>query len=116
MKTNETKTAKITRIELVNGSMLSFTLALPAGMYVEQFDIETAIGGILNSSTDRKASTGLVNSYNESTDLKVGDEITADGEVIEASEAQGQIEATELKGKENDYRDVFAAKHGQKGL
>lgn len=104
MKTNAT----IKKIELVNGAMLCFTLTLPAGMKVEAFDVETAIGDILNSSTIR--GEGIVNTFATQTALKVGDEITVDGEIVEAAEAQGQIEATEIKGKENDYRDAFAAK------
>lgn len=106
----ETTTAKITKIELVNGVMLSFEVALPAGKKIEAFDIETAVDArILNSST--RGSTGFFNISEEETTLKVGDEITIDGEVIEAATAGGKIEAVELKGKESDYRAAYAEKN-----
>lgn len=105
----ETTTAKITKIELVNGCMLSFEVALPAGKKIEAFDIEAIFGSVLNSST--RGSTGFFNVSEEETTLKVGDEITTDGEVIEAAEASGKIEIVELKGKESDYRDAYAEKN-----
>jgi hypothetical protein len=101
--------ATIKKIELVNGAMLSFTLALPAGMNIEQFDVELAIGNILNASTIR--GQGIVNCFSSETSLKVGDAITETGEIIEAKEAQGKVETTTLVGKQADYRDSFNSKN-----
>lgn len=99
--------ARITRIELVNGSMLSFTLALPKGTYAYEFS--EAIGDVLNEMTE--GSQGFVNSFAEETELKVGDEITPAGEIISVG-VEAKIEATILNtAKAGDYRDAFAAKN-----
>lgn len=105
---NKTNNARITRIELVNGSMLSFTLLLPGGTYACEF--QDAIGDVLNEVTE--GSQGYINSFATETDLQVGDEITPDGEIIPAAVASGKIEATTLNtAKAGDYRDAFAAKN-----
>ncbi len=98
--------ARITRIELVNGSMLTFTLALPANTIAEDFS--EAIGDVLNCFGNE------VNSFATETDLKVGDEITPDGEIV-SGVGDAKIETTVLNtAKAGDYRDAFAEKNGQK--
>lgn len=105
--------AKIKRIELVNGSMISLTIILPAATdYVEDF--APACGDVLN--TAQKGREGYVNLLSDETDLQVGDEITPTGEIIKAAVPQGRIENTQLPSRNSasDYRDVFAEKHGQR--
>jgi hypothetical protein len=104
-------TAKITRIELVDGSMLAFHLSLPEGTMTEDF--AEAIGDVLNCITE--GHTGMVTSFATETDLKAGDEITLDGKIIEAVESEGKIEETSTPERQ-DYRQAFAEKHGQKGI
>lgn len=103
--------AKITKIELVDGCMLSFALDLPAGSSAEDFS--EAIGDVLNCLTE--GSVGLVNSFACETDLKVGDELTDEGGVIECSAAEGEIEHTSLRRRTVDYRDAFAQKMSGEG-
>lgn len=81
--TNEN--AKVTRVEVVNGDMLSVTTDRP------DFDFESIIPGYLNGSE------GRFNTWDMSLDIKPGDEITPDGEIIEGS-VRGETEATELSG------------------
>lgn len=103
--------AKITRIELVNGSMLSFTLDLPKGTCA--YDFTAGIPDVLNEVTE--GSKGFVNSFATETDLKVGDEITQDGEIIAAAVAEAKIEETVLNtAKAGDYRDAFSEKNGSR--
>ena len=99
--------ATITKIELVNGSSLSFTLALPAGRHEHDFDL-SALGGELNTIMD--GSTLVFNTFETETDLAAGDQITPEGDIIEGNTEQ-PIEATELVDARADHRDAFAEKH-----
>lgn len=102
--------AKITRIERVDGSMLSFHLALPKGADTEDFS--EVIGDVLNCITDEDG-TGLVNSFATETDLKVGDEITPDGEIIECQTAEGVIEETKTPERDGpSLEDIFMEEQG----
>ena len=105
-----TTNAKITRIELVNGSMLSFTLDLPKGTCA--YDFTDGLPDVLNEVTE--GSKGFVNSFATETDLKVGDEITPDGDIVAVAVAEAKIEETILNtAKSGDYRDAFAEKHSR---
>ena len=76
--------AKVTRVEVVNGDMLSVTTDSP------DFGFES-VSGYLNGSGSR------FNTWDMSLDIKPGDEITPDGEIVEGAE-RGATEATEISG------------------
>ena len=98
------KTATITKIELVNGSMLTFNFKFSEGASLNDFDMASVIEGYLNEGG------GAVNSYLTETELKPGDVITEDGEIIEGN-GDAAIEETYLETKKSsDYRDAFENK------
>lgn len=78
------KNATVLKVELVNGSMLTVTTDAP------EFDF-SVIRGHLNGSD------GRFNTWDTDLDIKPGDEITEDGEIIEGAD-RGGVDETELSG------------------
>lgn len=102
------KTAKIVKRESVNGgAMITLSFTLQAGESMEDFDIQQVGGYVLNSGG--RSSIGYVNTTE--SDLQVGDSITDEqgGEAIIANEHGNEV-ATEIEGKQADYRDAFYGK------
>ena len=106
------KTATITKIKRVNGSMLTFTFKLSKGAALHEFNMADLIEGYLNEVGDE---TNIVNSFLDDTDLRVGDVITEGGEIIEG---EGTEEISDVAGPVRttpDYRDAFEQKMTGRG-
>lgn len=102
--TTKAPRAKITRIELVNHSMLSFTLAVPKGSFAEDFLAVDDFSDILNSATE--GMEGRINTFATETELKVGDEIDTDGTIYPRG-GSSEIESTSLRSFTiADHRDA----------
>ncbi|MBC8324325.1 MAG: hypothetical protein H8E27_01690 [Verrucomicrobia subdivision 3 bacterium] len=99
--------ATIKQVELVNGSLISFTIALPDGAREYDFDL-SALGGVLNTSMDNGFL--IVNTFETETDIAAGDLLAPNGDIINGGGVQ-LIESVEIARESIDYRDAFAEKH-----
>lgn len=103
------KTATITKIELVDGAMLTFTFKFGEGATLADFNMADLIEGYLNEAGE------TVNSFMTETDLRAGDVITSTGEIIEGDGAEGIIEVSMPARTTPDYRDAFEQKMTGRG-
>lgn len=103
------KTATITKIELVDGAMLTFTFKFSEGATLADFNMADLIEGYLNEAGN------IVNSFMTETDLRAGDVITAAGEIIEGDGNEDIVEASMPARTTPDYRDAFEQKMTGRG-